>query len=34
MNKKAEESAIKDGGTVEVLNEAQVKEELAGAATK
>jgi chemotaxis protein MotB len=34
MNKKAEESAIKDGGTVEVLNEAQVKEELAGAAAK
>jgi chemotaxis protein MotB len=31
MNKKAEESASKDGGTVEVTNETQVKQELTSA---
>lgn len=34
MNKKAEESALKDGGSVEVSNEEQVKQELAGVAAK
>lgn len=34
MNKKAEESASRDGGTVEVSTEAQVKQELADAAAK
>ncbi|MFC7514161.1 flagellar motor protein MotB [Herbaspirillum sp. GCM10030257] len=34
MNKKAEESASKDGGTVEVSNEAQAKQELANVAGK
>jgi chemotaxis protein MotB len=34
MNKKTEESALKEGGTVEVSNEAQAKQEIAGAGTK
>jgi chemotaxis protein MotB len=34
MNKKTEESAARDGGTVEVSNEAQAKQELAGAAAR
>jgi chemotaxis protein MotB len=34
MNKKAEESASKDGGTVEVSNEEQVKQELTNAGAK
>lgn len=34
MNKQAEESASKDGGSVEVSNEAQVKQELTGAPAK
>jgi chemotaxis protein MotB len=34
MNKKTEESASKDGGTVEVSTEAQTRQELAGAAAK
>jgi chemotaxis protein MotB len=34
MNKKTEESATKEGGTVEVSSEAQVKQGLADAATK
>ncbi len=34
MNKKAEESASKDGGTVDVSNEAQVKQQLVDAAAK
>lgn len=34
MNKKTEESASKDGGTVDVSNEVPVKEELAGVAAK
>lgn len=34
MNKKTEESASKDGGTVDVSNEVLVKEELAGVAAK
>ena len=34
MNKQAEETAAKDGGSVEVSNETQVKQELTGAPTK
>jgi chemotaxis protein MotB len=34
MNKKAEESVYKEAGTVEVSNEAQVKQELAGTTVK
>ncbi|HEX7649223.1 MAG TPA: flagellar motor protein MotB [Noviherbaspirillum sp.] len=34
MNKKTEESALKEGGTVEVSNEAQAKQEIAGAGAK
>jgi len=34
MNKKTEESASKDGGTVEVSTEAQTRQELVGAAAK
>lgn len=34
MNKKAEESASKDGGSVEVSSEVQAKQELAGAAAQ
>jgi chemotaxis protein MotB len=34
MNKKTEESASRDGGTVEVSTEAQTRQELAGAAAK
>jgi len=34
MNKKAEESALNEGGTVEVSSEAQAKQEITGAAAK
>jgi chemotaxis protein MotB len=34
MNKKTEESAMKEGGALEVSNEAQVKQELVGGITK
>ncbi|KIF82185.1 flagellar motor protein MotB [Noviherbaspirillum autotrophicum] len=34
MNKKAEESASKDGGSVEVTNEAQARQEVVGAAAQ
>jgi chemotaxis protein MotB len=34
MNKKAEESAAQEGGTVDVSNEAEAKQELAGATAK
>jgi chemotaxis protein MotB len=34
MNKKAEESASRDGATVEVSNQAQARQELAGAPEK
>jgi chemotaxis protein MotB len=34
MNKKTEQTALKDGGTVEVANEAEAKKEIAAAAAK